>query len=100
MTRCRDLREGINFQAWFHSSLQHFLVCFVSSELQRTRRRLTKTIARSKATHLSVKHTSAGRSEKVAAISQNEMENVSSEKVEDLPLEAEISSDIFHVLNI
>lgn len=35
-----ELREGVNFQLWFQSPVQHFQVCFVLSELLRSGRRL------------------------------------------------------------
>lgn len=80
LTCCRDLREGINFQVWFQSSVQHFQVCFVLSELLRRRLKL-QSLKRAPVSE-------NRRSEEVAAVSQMNMLNVSSETVEVLPLES------------
>lgn len=87
LTHRRHLIEGVAFQVWLRFSVRHFQVCYVSSGLSRIRHRLTKTIATVRGGAPASENTSTRRSDKIAAISQIKMLNVSSETVEDLPLE-------------
>lgn len=84
MTHCRHLREGITFRVWFPSSVQHFHVCFVLSALSSSGRRLTKTIGRSEAAHLSVKLGTPGGQRRSLPSGRSRCLNVLSEKAEDL----------------